>query len=364
MTVNELEIYASTWKFYRADGQPIAPVLRFLPQGGVGGYIHESERCWSVDDNKLSLKNIYGQTTTLFEDYEFENGNLNRMTGRSRIDPTVVHVLERVGMPTARDFGQSASADLPVFQQPDAPSKRRRNLVVLRANEQSLHTQWPVDIDDADRNWDLLISWYGREMPQELGRHEYFTHQPNDRKFSAIYKLFLEGSPLLEYENLYLPDDDLTTSWSDINKLFNIFRLERLDLAQPSLVPTSYVTHPVTAQNPEFFLRYTNFVELMCPVFTREAFRICLPTFEASFSGFGLDHIWSALLGRLPGRVAVIDEIAVAHTRPPNKSYDVIAAILEENQMANLYQSTKVYDNFGGIIRNRVMGVQQSVGEF
>ena len=37
---------------------------------------------------------------------------------------------------------------------------RRRNLVVLRANAQSLHTQWPTNIAEEDRNWDLCISWY------------------------------------------------------------------------------------------------------------------------------------------------------------------------------------------------------------
>lgn len=363
MTFGEIDICLSTWRFSREDGRLIAPVLRFLPEGIVGGYIHESERCWSFDEQKFVLKNIFGQTTTVFDDYSFEDGNLSRMTGRSRIDPTVVHVLERVSMPSARDFGQTVSDDVPVFTQPERPARPRRNLVVLRANGQSLHTQWPVNIDDADRNWDLLISWYGREVPAEMPACEYFTHQPNDRKFSAIYKLFLEDSPFLDYENIYLPDDDLMTSWGDINKLFNIFRMERLELAQPSLVPSSYVTHPVTAQSAEFFLRYTNFVELMCPVFTRAAFRTCLPTFEASFSGFGLDHIWSLLLGRIPGRIAIIDDIAVAHTRPPNQSYNVIEAILEEHKMAHLYQSTKAYDNFGGIVRGKVAGIQQSAGE-
>jgi len=364
MTANEIEICSNAWRFSRSDGQLIAPVLRFLPRGAVGGYIHESERCWGFDDHRLALKNIYGQTTTLFDEHTTADGNLSRMTGRSRIDPSIVHVLDRISMPTARDFGQSASGDAAVINPSDMSANRRRNLVVLRANDQSLHTQWPINIDEADRNWDLLISWYGREIPQEKLRCEYFTHQPNDRKFSAIHKLFLEDSPLLDYENIYLPDDDLMTSWGDINKLFNIFRLERLDLAQPSLVPTSFVTHPVTAQNPEFFLRYTNFVELMCPVFTQESLRTCLPTFEASFSGFGLDHIWSSLLGRIPGRIAIIDDIAVAHTRPPNKSYDVIAAILEEHKIASLYQSTKAYDTFGGIVRDKVLGVQQSAGEF
>lgn len=357
MTIQESDLYGSAWAFSRESGEVIAPIMRFLPNGIIGGYIHPFERCWALADGVLRFQNILGQTTTSFEEHGADERGLLRLKGPSRIDPSVTHVLDRVSMPSARDFGQAASDDVPQFSMAESVGqKRRRNLVVLRANGQSLHTQWPKNIAEEDRNWDLCISWYGRDLPENLTGWEYFTHQPNDRKFSGIYKLFLEGSPLLDYENIYMPDDDLMMSWGDINKLFNIFRLGGLDMAQPSLVPTSYVTHPVTAQNTDYVLRYTSFVELMCPVFSRAFLQICLPTFEASFSGFGLDHIWSQLAGRVPGRIAIIDDIAVAHTRPPNKNYDVIAAIMEERSIAGLYQTSKSYETFGGIERKFVFG--------
>lgn len=357
MTIQDNDLLYQTWAFSRESGEVIAPVVRFLPNGVVGGYIHPFERCWALVEGTLRFQNIVGQTTTIFDEVERDEHGLLRLSGRSKVDTNIKHVLKRVAMPTARDFGQSASDDVPEFQQAEGVAgRKRRNLVVLRANEQSLHKQWPRIVAAEDRNWDLCISWYGRELPQDLTEWEYFTNQPNDRKFSAIYKLFLEGSPLLDYENIYMPDDDLMMSWADINKLFNIFRLAGLDLAQPSLLASSYVTHPVTAQNPEYLVRYTSFVELMCPVFTRSFLQMCLPTFEASISGFGLDHIWSQLGGRVPGRIAIIDDIAVAHTRPPNKNYNVMAAIMEENSIAGLYHSTKSYENYGGILRKYTFG--------
>lgn len=357
MTIQNDELVHQTWAFSRENGEVIAPVVRLLPNGIVGGYIHPFERCWALVDGALRFQSITGQTTTIFDESERDEHGLLRLTGRSKVDPNIVHVLKRVQMPTARDFGQSASDDVPELRQAEGlPGRKRRNLVVLRANAQSLHVHWARNIPEEDRNWDLCISWYGKEVPSDLKEWEYFTHQPNDRKFSAIYKLFLEGSPLLDYENVYMPDDDLMMTWADINKLFNIFRIGGFDLAQPSLVATSYVTHPVTAQNPEYLVRYTNFVELMCPVFSRSFLQICLPTFEASFSGFGLDHIWSQLGGRVPGRIAIIDDIAVAHTRPPNKNYDVLAAIMEERSMAELYRSSKTYENYGGVIRKYAFG--------
>ena len=357
MTVQENDLIGSTWAFSRENAGVIAPVVRFLPNGIIGGYIHPFERCWALVDGGLRFQTILGQTTTAFDEFDSDDRGLARLKGPSRVDPSVMHVLDRVSMPSARDFGQMASNDIPQFSMAASiKHKRRRNLVVLRANAQSLHTQWPVNIAEEDRNWDLCISWYGSGLPQDLVGWEYFTHQPNDRKFSGIYKLFLDGSPLLDYENIFMPDDDLMMSWGDINKLFNIFRLGGFDIAQPSLVPTSYVTHPVTAQNPDYVLRYTSFVELMCPVFSRQFLQVCLPTFEASFSGFGLDHIWSQLAGRVPGRIAIIDDIAVAHTRPPNKNYNVVDAIMEERSIAGLYHASKSYETFGGIERRFVFG--------
>ena len=233
------------------NGEVIAPVVRLLPNGIVGGYIHPFERCWALVDGALRFQSITGQTTTIFDESERDEHGLLRLSGRSKVDPNIVHELKRVQMPTARDFGQSASDDVPELRQAEGlPGRKRRNLVVLRANAQSLHIHWARNIPEEDRNWDLCISWYGKAVPSDLKEWEYFTHQPNDRKFSAIYKLFLEGSPLLDYENVYMPDDDLMMTWADINKLFNIFRIGGFDLAQPSLVATSYVTHPVTARIP------------------------------------------------------------------------------------------------------------------
>jgi hypothetical protein len=353
MTVRVSEIVSNYWKFTRVDGEGalIAPVVRFWPSGMVGGYIHDYERCWDLEGDTFRLKNISGQTTTLFDEHVFDENGLLSMKGRSTVDPSVVHMLERAGMPFIRDFGYTSSADEAVFKISDSVQKgRRRNLVILRANDKSLHTQWPVDIAEEDRNWDLCISWYGRELPEDIGAYEYLTHQPNDWKFSAIYKLFLEGSPLLDYENIYMPDDDLMMSWKDINRLFNIFRIEGLRLAQPALTKESYVNHKITEKNPEFYLRYTSFVELMCPVFTREFLQICLPAFDATITGWGLDHVWSLLLGRVPGCIAIIDDIAVTHTRPPQNSYDLATGVKEDFITCALYRTKRPQQMFGGIL--------------
>jgi hypothetical protein len=351
--VLESEIVSNYWKFSRVDGAGalIAPVMRFWPSGMVGGYIHEYERCWDIDGGIFRLKNISGQTTTIFDRYVHDDVGLLSLQGRSTVDTTVQHVLERIPMPSIRQLGYEPSSDIPVLAVADTKrAGKRRNLVVLRANEKSLHSQWPVDIDVDDRNWDLCISWYGKTPPEDPGFHEYFTHQPNDWKFSSIYKLFLPGSPLLDYENIYIPDDDLMMSWKDINRLFNIFRIHGLQLAQPSLTGTSFINHQITAHNPDFYIRYTSFVELMCPIFTREFLQVCLPAFDGTITGWGMDHVWGLLLGRVPGRIAIIDDVSVTHTRAPQNSYDLGTGVKEDRLTCTLFKTHRPQQTFGGLL--------------
>ncbi|GBQ34998.1 hypothetical protein AA13594_3007 [Gluconacetobacter azotocaptans DSM 13594] len=342
----------------RSDGIIIAPVLRFCNDGVIGGYINLLERCWRLTGEKLALQDISGVTTTRFEVVGEDDLGVTEMRGKSLVDSRVEHVIQRIQMPSLADFEENNEADTIEFVREinKFEKKTRKNLVVLRANSKSLHYFWPKYISEEDRNWDLCISWYGSEVPEEIEGCEYFVHQKKERKFGAIFNLFSQKYSLLDYENFWFPDDDLETSWRDINRLFNIFTRSRLDLAQPSLAvnSSSFINHQVTAQNKEYLLRYSNFVELMCPIFTRETLKLCLPAFNGTKSAFCLDHIWGGLGGRVPGRMAIIDDVAVSHTRPMAVNYDGEEAMNEANRLAALYHIEGSYAITGGIDRDKI----------
>ncbi len=348
------------WRFSRTNGSLIAPIVRFLPRGLIGGYIHPNERGWDIRDNCPVLLNQSGVATTIFTKIALDevDGLPHVMAGPALIAPGISHVLTRTVMPTALDFGQMSRQTLPEFvRYYERP--RRRNLVILRADNTSLHTQWPRNLDNTDRNWDFCISWYGKNTPceTEIGPHEFLTLQPEDRKFGAINAMFQSGSPFWGYERVSILDDDLMTSWLDINRLFEICRRHELLLAQPALTPNENVTHAATAHNALFALRYTNFVEAMCPVFEIEALRVCLPTFNGSIGGFGLDHIWPRLLGLVNTRMAIIDDVVVTHTRPIGQNYDLGPAIEEEHKIRHLYgcDAPLVFETVGGLRADKLL---------
>ena len=89
-------------------------------------------------------------------------------------------------------------------------------------------------------------------------------------------------------------------------------------------------------------LRYVDFVEIMCPVFSTRALRVCRGSFRDSVSGFGLDHLWPALLGGARSRIAIIDSVGVIHTRPLGRNYVVQTAIDEEAALLAAYRLNRV----------------------
>jgi len=113
---------------------------------------------------------------------------------------------------------------------------------------------------------------------------------------------------------VWLPDDDLLCDPTLVSRMFAICADLGLDMAQPALTQDSYYSHPITMQHPQFQLRFTNFIEIMAPVFSRRFLALVSPTIGGNLSGWGLDGLWPRMSGL--GRLAIIDDTPVRHTLP------------------------------------------------
>jgi hypothetical protein len=63
-------------------------------------------------------------------------------------------------------------------------------------------------------------------------------------------------------------------------------------------------------------MRFTNFVEIMCPCFSRHALELCRPYFRENRSGWGLDFLFPKLLGFPNRSIGIVDAATIIHTRP------------------------------------------------
>ena len=121
-----------------------------------------------------------------------------------------------------------------------------------------------------------------------------------------------------DYDYFWVIDDDVRAGPAEANRLFEMMAKHGLDVAQPSLTPDSYRSHEITVHDARFERRLTSLVEIMAPCFGREAFRICLPTFDVTYSGWGLDWVWPKLMLDRRGypTCGVVDAVQVTHTCP------------------------------------------------
>ena len=187
-------------------------------------------------------------------------------------------------------------------------------LVCVRAGARTIHGEWYKPRHP--RNWDFMLNYY--EIPS-IGWDEQadIVVTGGLSKFTAVKAIHSSAPDLFtDYRAVFFVDDDIMIDFADIDRLFSIFVEAGLELAQPALSHASYHSWVTTLACPSFHLRYTNYVEVMMPVFSRSAFLACVDSFDQCVSGYGLDFAWPVLLGNPLDRIAVIDAVTATHTRP------------------------------------------------
>ena len=136
----------------------------------------------------------------------------------------------------------------------------------------------------------------------------------NSYKYHAIKKLIEARDMLNHYDFFWFPDYDIKINDADLRKLVKLSRASGFDLSQPSLSSDSFASWDITKHVPNSLTRETNFVEIMCPLFTSVFLKEMLWTFDLNFSGWGLDHLWFAMSGNC--KLGIIDAVQVTHVKP------------------------------------------------
>lgn len=191
---------------------------------------------------------------------------------------------------------------------------KNKFLIVSRAGDTSLHKEWLVP--NIERNFDLFLDYYG-DQPNMFKEDATYYTASKSIKYNSLFALIENyKSIIFDYKAVWFPDDDLSTNCVNINKMFDLFSSYDLLLAQPALTKDSYFSHPITLRRETTKLRYTNFVEVMAPIFSIEALKMCYLTFPKSVSGWGLDFTWPKILDNPTDKIAILDETPIKHTRP------------------------------------------------
>ncbi|MEX2113049.1 MAG: DUF707 domain-containing protein [Pirellulales bacterium] len=188
---------------------------------------------------------------------------------------------------------------------------KRRNLIISPIGDDSVHTSWLSQ--PALRSFDLFLIYYGQR--DDFGRGDA-THylRRTGFKWELIDHVCQHHADVLDgYANIWCPDNDIRADTASVNRLFELFERYSLQLAQPAIA-AGQVSYQTLRQRAGVLLRYSPYVEVMCPLFTREALRRCQPTLLESRSGWGLDWVWPRYFSQ--HEIAIIDAVGVEHTGP------------------------------------------------
>lgn len=215
----------------------------------------------------------------------------------------------------------------------------KKNAVFVPVGKDSLHRQ----LLKGDADFDLHLLIYDGSYNKFCNDSDFVTCDAG-YKMDMTYRYLHRHPELFEkYEYFFLLDDDIVISTEDVNRLFSMMREYQLKIAQPSLV-MSYYTYKHTAFHPFYILRYTNFVEMMMPCFSRDALKAVLPTFEQKIRWCGIEMHWPVLVGSNHKDMAIVDAVSAKHTRPV-QSWNSLSQLQQENYLKkhNLSWSIEMY---------------------
>jgi len=215
----------------------------------------------------------------------------------------------------------------------------QKNLVVVCAGENSLHQQWIQE----DSNFDLIVLYYGNcdIIFNKFVSTSKKCLKVQGHKYHLIYNFIKSNlDDISQYKYVWFPDDDLMTSSKDITSLFNFCINYELMLASPSL--NGHISHQINKPHLNNLLRFTNFVEVICPIMAVEVLLKIYYTFTLNDSSWGLDFLWPKLLGYPKNKIAIIDSVPVTHTRPVGTNYSRFAThpLIEIQNLFKEYELT------------------------
>lgn len=219
---------------------------------------------------------------------------------------------------------------------------QKRNAVIIPAGRNSLHKQ----LVSVPKDFDLHLLVYDGSYDDFYDDTD-FVCSMSGYKMDMSYRYFKQHPELLSYYDycLFL-DDDIRITAASVDMLFNAMRTYRLKIAQPAL-RLSYATYDITLYDPTCHLRYTDFVEMMMPCFSREALMAVLPTFKEKVRWRGIEFHWPVLIGTNHEDMAIIDGIKAVHTRQLQSYSHVYWKIMDDYMKQH---SLKMNENVYGRI--------------
>ncbi len=186
------------------------------------------------------------------------------------------------------------------------PVSSSNNLVFTSAGDRSNLRSWL----QGRRDFDLWVVYYG-DQPGKFQELCNFHVSAKGSKFQNLQRCYQRWpAQLARYDAIMVMDDDILIDATGITRLFEIRRELDLWALQPAFRPAGKISWDITAVHATAKLRYTNFIEMTCPLIRRDKLEAFMAVYDPELVGYGADWWFLHTLGAdIENRVAVVDAV-------------------------------------------------------
>lgn len=198
----------------------------------------------------------------------------------------------------------------------------KKNLVFTSAGD---NTKFDKLWCQSDRNYDVWVVYYGdnQEKYEKYSKKVDYIEKRKGSKFQNFHHIYnTKFEELQKYDRFFLLDDDIIFDTSDINKMFQISEKYNLDICGPTFKTdgSSKISHLITRQKPNNLLRYTNFIEVNVPLFSKKALNKFMKYYDPILIGWGIDYFYIWALGKdRKHAYALIDSVSCINPHDKDK---------------------------------------------
>ena len=148
---------------------------------------------------------------------------------------------------------------------------------------------------------------------------------------------------------------DFASLYPSVIKKYNLW------LLQPAFDPKGKISHSITKVNPDTFMRYTNFVEVTCPLFQKDKLDEFMKIYDPVLVGWGVDLWFMEVLGPdVKGKVATVDEISCInphdHTKGNKREIDTLQKTADRiKNWKKIKEKHNLQNDLGGFVEYGVV---------
>jgi hypothetical protein len=160
---------------------------------------------------------------------------------------------------------------------------RSRNLVFTSAGDRSNLRGWLI----GQRDFDLWVVYYG-DRPEAFRTEADLYLARKGSKFQNLHHCYRRWPQMLaRYDAIMVMDDDILIHATGISRLFAIRQELDLWALQPAFRLSGKISWDITRVQATAKLRYTNFIEMACPLFRRDKLEAFMSVYDPELVGYG-----------------------------------------------------------------------------